>query len=263
MSNVISIENLFHRSRARIKDLGEVFTPESYVEDMLTLLGKDKRGLWADEDTAFFEPSCGHGNIVIPIYRKRLEAIYKKAQSNGVREAAYYSVANAINTLWAIDIDSKNINQCRTRVLATTFEFLKEKLGLENEYLIITKRQEFVAHLLCAINWHIDENETLSALSDIDKAQFNARQTKSGAKWFSQNGHQPIDFELTWANYFENCEKEKSIPLDFERAIRFVKSLISGSSKGYSDFEFAKYLLDIEKPSAKTPRRTKDVSIGV
>jgi hypothetical protein len=262
MSNIVSLDNLFHRSRARIKDLGEVFTPESYVEDMLTLLGKDKRGLWADEDTAFFEPSCGHGNIVISIYRKRLEAIYKKAQTNGVRDAAYYAVANAINTLWAIDIDSKNINQCRTRVVSTTFEFLKEKLNIESEYYIISKRQEFVSHLLCAINWHIDENETLSALSDIDTAQFNARQTKAGAKWFSQNGHQPIDFDLSWASYFENCKKESSIPLDYERASRFVKNILVGSSKGFSDFEFAKYLLDIEKPTSKAPRRSKDLSIG-
>lgn len=263
MSNVLNIEDLFHRSRARIKDLGEVFTPESYVEDMLTLLSKDKRGLWADEDTAFFEMSCGHGNIVIPIYKKRLEAIYKKAASNRVADPALYAVANAINTLWAIDIDSKNIAQCRSRVLSATFDFLKEKLSLDSEYCLIEKRQDYVAHLLCAINWHISENEALSALSDLDTAQINARQTKAGAKWFAQHGHQQIDFELSWASYFENCRKEKSIPLDFERASRFVKNILSGNSKGFNDFDFAKYLLTIEIPSTKaTSRRGKDLDMG-
>jgi len=229
---------------------------------MLVLLNKDKRGMWADEDTSFFEPSCGHGNIALPIYKKRIEAIYKKAASSRTREPAYYAVANAINTLWAIDVDTKNINQCRNRILVATFEFLKEKLNLASEYSILSDRQEFVAHLLCAINWHIDENETLSALSDIDEAQFKARQTKSGAKWFSQNGHRPIDFELTWINYFQNCKSEKSVPLDYERAIRFVKNITSGNSKGYNDFEFAKCLFAIEKPITKALKRSRDLGLG-
>src|SRR4051812_561909 len=109
MSNIVSLDNLFHRSRERIKDLGEVFTPEKYVEDMLDLFCKDKRGLWADEDVSFFEPTCGHGNFVIAIYKRRVEAIYKKALSQQIRDPALYAVANAINTLWAIDIDSKNV----------------------------------------------------------------------------------------------------------------------------------------------------------
>lgn len=39
MQNVISIGNLFHRNRERIRELGEVFTPDKYVEDMLDNLG--------------------------------------------------------------------------------------------------------------------------------------------------------------------------------------------------------------------------------
>lgn len=42
MKNLVKIEELSHRSKERIKNLGEVFTPESYVEDMLSLLAKDK-----------------------------------------------------------------------------------------------------------------------------------------------------------------------------------------------------------------------------
>ncbi len=264
MSEAINIEALFHRSRARIRDLGEVFTPESYVEDMLALLAKDKRGVWADEDTAFFELSCGHGNIVLPIYKKRIEAIYKKCIDKRIRNAAYYAVANAINTLWAIDIDPKNISQCRARILAATFDFLKEKLQTDSEYLIIKSRQDFVAHLLCAINWHISVNEALSALSDIDKAQANARQTRAGTKWFNQNGHQPLDFDLSWVNYFESCQNENSRVLIYERAIRFLKNILQGRTKSSADFDFASYLMKIEKPNAKTaPRTAKDFVVGV
>ncbi len=48
----INIEN--HRSRERIKLLGEVFTPDEYVNKMLDLL--DAR-VWADDGVTFFEPT--------------------------------------------------------------------------------------------------------------------------------------------------------------------------------------------------------------
>ena len=98
---------LHHRSRKRIKELGEVFTPEAYVADMLKLIGQNNRGLWSNEDVSFFEPCCGHGNIVTLIYKKRLDGLYKKSQQQGNKNPAYHAVANAVNTLWAIDIDAR------------------------------------------------------------------------------------------------------------------------------------------------------------
>jgi len=254
MSTVIDSENLFHRSKTRIKNLGEVFTPPHYVDDMLALLSKGKPHIWADEDIAFFEPTCGHGNIVI--------SIYKKAVANAINDGAYYAVANAINTLWAIDIDSQNISQCRSRILVTTVEFLREKLGFKSKSILIEKRPDFIAHLLCAIKWHISENEALSALSDNYSAQKNAQKTKSGAKWFSQNEHHPINFDLSWAHYFENCKEEKSIPMDFKMAYRFITAILSGKSNNLNGFDFAKYLLDITSNTKTDSRKNRnDIAI--
>lgn len=262
MSNVIHLDDISHRSRERVKGLGEVFTPESYVEDMLDLLCKDKRGFWSDEDISFFEPSCGHGNIVIAILKRRLEALHKKSLSSGTKEAPLFAVANAINTLWAIDIDSKNIEQCRTRVFTVVVDFLREKLNLRDELSFIDKNQDFFSHVICAINWQITENETLSSLSNNIDAAENARKTKSGAKWFSQNAHRQINFELSWTNHFEKCESEKSIPIDFERANRFIKSIVNGGAKGFSEFDFAKRTLSADKTVVPTSRRNKDLTAG-
>lgn len=243
MSNIVDLEQLFHRSKERIKNLGEVFTPEAYVEDMLDLLAKDKRGLWADEDTAFFEPCCGHGNIVLSIYKRRLEGIYKKALSQGNREAPYYAVANALNTLWAIDIDAKNVENCRSRVLFATLEFLKEKTNSKDYYALIGKKKDFFTHIVSAIKWQITENETLSALSSEKDAKASASLTKSGAKWFSKNGHHELDFEFTWASYFESCEESKTIPLEYQRSKKFIESILTGKVKGFDDYEFAKMVV--------------------
>jgi len=262
MANLIDLEKLFHRSKDRIKDLGEVFTPEAYVNDMLNLLAKDKSGLWSDEEIAFFEPCAGHGNIVLQIYKRRLEGIYKKAISRGNREAAYYAVANSINTLWAIDIDQKNIENCRSRVLWETLEFLKSKLEIKSDLVLFSKKREFFAHILSAIKWHIEENETLSALSNSENAKASAKLTTSATKWFSRNGHRPMNFDLSWAKYYRSCETSTSVPLEYERSLRFINAIISGKLRGHDDFEFAKIVIEINKPQNASHKPSRSLLIG-
>jgi hypothetical protein len=264
MSSIVDLEKLFHRSKDRIRDLGEVFTPDSYVEEMLSLLAKDKRGIWSDEDISFFEPCSGHGNIVLPIYKRRLEGIYKKAVSHGLKstEAAWYAVANALNTLWAIDIDAKNVENCRSRVLLATLVFLKHRLDVKNDYILLTKKREFFAHVLSAIKWHIDENETLSALSHPDTANASADLTRSGAKWFSHNGHNPMNFDLTWVSFFRSCESSKTVPLEFERSLRFIDGILAGKIRGLEDFEFAKAVIAIEKTQEVVRKPNRPLSAG-
>lgn len=240
MKNLIKLQELSHRSKDRIKDLGEVFTPESYVEDMLGLLSKDDKKFWADEEVVFFEPCCGHGNIVLSIYKRRLKELYKKALSRGLKEAPYYAVANALNTLWAIDIDFKNVENCRSRVLFETLEFLKEKTNSKSHYALLSGNKDFFTHVVSAIKWQIFENETLSALSSEGDAKTNANLTKTGAKWFGKNGHRELDFDLTWSVYFESCEDEEIIPIEYQRSKKFIESILSGRVKGFDDYEFAK-----------------------
>lgn len=241
MGSILNSGHLFHRSKARIKELGEVFTPEPYVEDMLNLLSKGKRDFWSNEAITFFEPSCGHGNIVITIYKKRLAAIYKKALLTSIKEPAYYAIANTINTLWAIDIDKKNIDHCRQRILEETIEFLTNHLKVDINQPLLKKKIDFFSHLLCAIKWHIHENEAISALNPISTAKIHAKGTKAGAKSFLKNGHNQLEFNLTWVKYFKKCEAENSIPIDFKRALHFIKKILAGNSDDFKDFEFMKY----------------------
>ena len=262
MNTILDLEKLSHRSKSRIKDLGEVFTPESYVEDMLNLLAKNKKGIWSDEETTFFEPCAGHGNIVLSIYRRRLEALYKKALGKGNRDSAYYAVANALNTMWAIDIDAQNIENCRSRLFLTTLEFLKTKLNVTNATHLFSKKKDFFAHVLAAIKWHVELNETLSALSNPETARTNANLTKSGGKWFAQNGHHQLDFNITWVKFFKECAGTNTIPIEYERAMRFVESTISGKmTKGFDDYEFAKLVINTGRSQIRTSA-SDAVSVG-
>jgi hypothetical protein len=254
MSNIVELSSLFHRSKDRILELGEVFTPEQYVEGMLDVLTAGKRNFWNNEELNFFEPTCGHGNIVLAIYRRRLESLFKKAETSGEKNPAFYSVANALNSIWAIDIDSKNIQNCRTRLLVVSLEFLKSKTTTKTDYQLFQKHKDFFAHILCALRWHIHENECLSALSQPSKAQYNSCQTRIGSKWLESNSHREIDFDLSWASYYRSCEKEKVAPLDFERSQKFITQLIDGAIRGFNEFDFAKFII-ADKPTKPAIRQ--------
>lgn len=244
MQNLIDIGSLSHRSRERVKNLGEVFTPEAYVENMLSLLDKN---IWSDESVIFFEPSCGHGNIVLSIYKRRLEGLYNKAIKQDEKNPELYAVANSINTLWAIDVDPRNVESCKTRVLLYTFEFLRMKSKLKSDISIVQKNKDFFSHVLCALNWQIHENEALSGLSDTKNAKLRAELTLTGKKWFAENNHIEIDFETPWSLYYCEGLKDKKIPIEYIRSQKFVNNILTESVGGYKEFNFAMFLISKNK----------------
>lgn len=230
----------YHRTRNRIRVLGEVFTPEQYVENMLDLIATRKSKLWSDENVSFFEPCCGHGNIVLPIFKRRLSSFLKKAEPTLKEEAPFYAVANAINTLWAIDIDIKNVEDCQRRLLHASMDFILEHIHEENFKKVLRKKSDFFAHFLAAVRWHIVQNEAISALSTTEQSAAIASITKTGKLWLSKNGHNPLDFKFDWCTYFRECQFNDTIPLDYERALRFIKAAEKGIVRGFEDFSFAK-----------------------
>jgi len=128
-----SILNLVHhRSKKRIRDFGEVFTPKKYVHQMLDMLDKS---VWTDTNTVFFEPTCGHGNFVSAIVKRRLKALFQKSKKEKIKKPHFYAVANTLHNLWAIDIDSKNIECCRNRVWSLIFNFLSENATSSNLFM--------------------------------------------------------------------------------------------------------------------------------
>ncbi|HAT8068391.1 hypothetical protein [Legionella bononiensis] len=239
MEGIIQLEHYYHRSKERVKDLGEVFTPEYYVEEMLKLLSTENDFSWSNEEIVFFEPCCGNGNIVIAIFLKRAGAFYTNSILHNKREyAAYYAVANTIHSLWAIDIDPENIAECRTRLFKASIKFLLDKLQLTDFKILIGRDRDYLAHLLCAIQWHIHENEMLSAVTHQSKlSRSNAQKTKLSAEWVALNKHHPIDFDLTWIDFFEKKLNKNIIPLVFKQAIKFLESQ---NGQGSDKFDFAR-----------------------
>lgn len=244
---IINLEN--HRSRQRIRNMGEVFTPEQYVNQMLNIISAKT---WADEEAIFFEPSAGHGNIVIPIIQKRLFSLERKFKKTRKRDAALYAIANTLNTLWAIDICPLNVELTRKRVLTEIVNYYNQS----SAKLPLAKARDFWSHIICTIKWHIEENETLSALSRSEATAVNSgSKTKLGKSWLKQNNYKLINFENTWVDQFQGLLESSAIPKEFLRALRFFDSSIETENpRGFDEFSFAKGILHyaIESNSAKT-----------
>ncbi|MCY4321699.1 MAG: hypothetical protein OXC37_04785 [Bdellovibrionaceae bacterium] len=235
---------IHHRSKNRIRDFGEVFTPEKYVNQMLDMLDKS---VWTDTNTVFYEPTCGHGNFVEAIVKRRLKAFFKQAKRQKIEEAHFYAVANTLNNLWAIDIDSKNISLCRERVKAFIFGFLTENDKINP---FTRENKDFLTHVLCCIDWQIHENEALSCLEkDSVKAKKLADKTAISREWLKKNKHKPINFEMNWCQYFKSCKKENIVPSEYTNKFRLVSSLIDDKKK------------NLKKEKIKKPNYKSDYNI--
>lgn len=62
------------KSRQRVADHGEVFTPPWMVEAMLDLVKGETERI----DSRFLEPACGSGNFLVPILKRKLAAVELK-----------------------------------------------------------------------------------------------------------------------------------------------------------------------------------------
>ena len=57
------------KSKERVRDRGEVFTPSHIVKDMCDLIPCD---IWQNISSTFLEPACGNGNFLVEILSRKL-----------------------------------------------------------------------------------------------------------------------------------------------------------------------------------------------
>lgn len=107
------------KSKQRVADHGEVFTPEWLVEAMLDLVKDETERI----DSRFLEPACGNGNFLVQILRRKLAAVeLKYGQSDFERR--HYALL-ALMCVYGIELLSDNITDCRANLLEIFAEYLQ------------------------------------------------------------------------------------------------------------------------------------------
>jgi hypothetical protein len=107
------------KSRQRVADHGEVFTPRWLVEDMLDLVKQETERI----DSRFLEPACGSGNFLVPILERKLAAVQARYGRSDF-ERRHYALF-ALMCVYGIELLADNAAECRDNLLGTFTRFLR------------------------------------------------------------------------------------------------------------------------------------------
>lgn len=148
------------KSNERVRDLGEVFTPNATVQEMLDLLPES---IWAPHPSpTFFEPACGDGNFLVAILDRKLDHIDSEHTRTNLPAgtdagAAQFHALEALASIYAVDISTDNIIGgteghelgARARLLTMFSEW---------NFTVLGKRLNEKSLALRAARWIIEHN---------------------------------------------------------------------------------------------------------
>lgn len=90
------------KSKQRVKDFAEVFTPQHIVKDMCDLVPQE---MWTTVETTFLEPACGTGNFLAEILERKFKLC--KDWEDGLR---------ALKSVYGVDIQQDNVEEAKGRL---------------------------------------------------------------------------------------------------------------------------------------------------
>lgn len=126
------------KSKQRVADHGEVFTPAWMVEAMLDLVKGETERI----DSRFLEPACGSGNFLVQVLRRKLAAV-ELTYGRSEFERRHYALLGLM-CIYGIELLPDNMAECRENLL----ELFAEYLGLNAEEDLYRAAANVLAHNL-------------------------------------------------------------------------------------------------------------------
>jgi hypothetical protein len=111
------------KSKQRVADHGEVFTPSWIVDDMLNLVENESNRI----ESRFLESACGEGNFLKTVLNRKLGTVRAKYGKSEF-ETRHYALL-AVMSIYGIELLEDNIKECREALLAIYAKFL----GIDQE----------------------------------------------------------------------------------------------------------------------------------
>lgn len=172
------------KSKQRVADHGEVFTPGWLVDAMLDLVKGETERI----DSRFLEPACGSGNFLVRILQRKLAAVelkYGKADF----ERRHYALL-AVMCIYGIELLPDNIQECRANLLEVLADYLNiaepDDLHRAASYVL---SQNLVHGDALTMRKHDGEPITFAEWGHLGKGKFQRRDFRldvlAGASAFS------------------------------------------------------------------------------
>ncbi|MHB8363431.1 MAG: N-6 DNA methylase [Vulcanimicrobiaceae bacterium] len=106
------------RSRQRVVDHGEVFTPSWMVAAMLDLVKDESERI----DSRFLEPACGSGNFLVPVLKRKLATVETRYGKSEFEKRNYALLG--LMCIYGIELLADNASECRENLLGVFASYL-------------------------------------------------------------------------------------------------------------------------------------------
>lgn len=171
------------KSKKRVKDHGEVFTPNWMVQKMLNSSGIKEA--CEDISATFLEPAAGDGNFLVAILERKLKMVSEKYSEN-LNQFENYSLF-ALSTIYGVELLDDNVKECVMRLIETYMTIYKE--------VLIKFSGKF--------HKNIEESARIIIKNNIQQGNFLTRLTDSGS---------PIEF-IEWRVLNKTFPRSKTIKI--------------------------------------------------
>lgn len=175
------------KSKQRVADHGEVFTPAWMVEAMLDLVKGETERI----DSRFLEPACGSGHFLVRILRRKLAAVEQKFGKSDFEKRHYALLA--LMCLYGIELLPDNIAECRANLLEIFADYLNlnesDDLCRAASYVL---SQNLIHGDALKMRTNDDQPITFAEWGYLGKGRFQRRDFRldvlTGASAYSQEG---------------------------------------------------------------------------
>lgn len=106
------------KSKQRVADHGEVFTPDWLVEAMLDLVKGESERI----DSRFLEPACGSGNFLVKVLARKLASVEAKYGKSEFEKRNFALLG--LMCIYGMELLPDNIADCRQNMLEIFDQFL-------------------------------------------------------------------------------------------------------------------------------------------
>lgn len=136
------------KSKKRVADHGEVFTPEWLVDSMLQRVKEESDRI----DSRFLEPACGSGNFLVRVLQHKLAAVELKYGKSDF-ERQHYALLSLM-CIYGIELLLDNIYECRENLLE-----------IFASYLNVDASDDLYRAASCVLSWNLVHGDALKMLA--------------------------------------------------------------------------------------------------
>jgi len=158
------------KSKQRVADHGEVFTPAWMVEAMLDLVKGESERI----NSRFLEPACGSGNFLVQVLKRKLAAVELKYGKSDFDKRHFALLG--LMCIYGIELLTDNITECRANMLEVLAEYLNlDEMDVTYRAAFYVLSQNLVHGDARTMQTHNKEPITFAEWGYIGKGKFQRR----------------------------------------------------------------------------------------